>query len=57
MGTPAHSDRLQNKGKMFYYGHPLRGEIDFLQQIPGDRCGAKKSDFKATRVMRNAQSE
>ena len=52
-----HSDRLQNQGKMFCYVALLFGDIDFPQEIPGDRAGGKIDEKWVFRVMRNAQSE
>ena len=42
---------------MFYYVALLFGDIDFTQEIPGDRDGGGNDDKWVFRVMRNAQSE
>ena len=52
-----HSDRLQNKGYLFYYGYSLFSTIDFPLEIPGDRRKGKLREKWVFKLMRNAQSE
>jgi hypothetical protein len=42
---------------MFHGGYLVRAEIDFVQEIPGNRRGGEKTEIDVGGVMRNAQSE